>query len=254
VFVNEVKIHTFATSNAGLNPDARAEGAYNVIHTFKEGETVTKKQAGKNWLVLIGKRTVMAVTVAEARASKSSPQTLAASIAQRLASALVLPALAVDAEGIDIPPDKTAVFHVTGTSARKAIVESVPPGVVKVSKSGGEISVKPLKDGTTVLRIRFNADNVSVPVSVRPYAFNTHQAFAAQVVGDPADKIVVAGAVSAEVQTRCGAPSANQVWVKVLEPSPLLAGQTKSFLARLNFGTATILRTSTVPDGSTGVS
>jgi len=233
LFVNEVKIYTFATPLGGLSREARALSATGILGDYKDGTPFTKKKVGPNWQVLMGTRVLVTISTVESKARNAVAQTLAAMVTQKLIDAVRLPALAVDSLSIEIPVTRSTVVHLSGWAARKAAIESSTPGIVKVTRSVGELKIKPLRAGSTSLRIYFNDEEIVVPIDVLPLAFGSRTGLTAQVIGGPADRIVVAGAVSAAIQTRAGTPNNNQVWVRVLDSRPIPVGQTATVLARV---------------------
>lgn len=233
LLVNERKVHTFATPFGGMTPEKRALDASSVVRDYKSGDVFSKKKVGENWQVLMGKRIVVTITPKEAQASKVAAAALAASVTQRLSEAAKLPALMADVQAVELPATRTATIKLSGWGVRKATIEASNQGLLSVKRTENQLTVRPLKTGSTSLRIYFNQEQLVIPVTVLPWAFHAHKPLTAQVIGSPADKIVVAGAVSAAIQTRAGTPVENQVWVKVLDAVPIKVGDTAVVRARV---------------------
>lgn len=221
VFVNEIRIHTFDTPLGNLTPEARAKAAADQIRSCQEADPVTKVKQGQNWKVMVGSQVFMIVTPAEAKQKHTTAKALVATIVQRLIDANKLPPLSVAETRLDVPVGSTADLKLTGWASRKAGLTSSTTGVLGVQRNGGDIVLTGRKVGKTTLRAFFNEHEVSVAVNVLPYAFDPNQKLTAEVVGDPADPNVVAGAVSASIQTRANIEEPCKVWVRVVDAKPL---------------------------------
>ena len=233
LFVNEIRIHTFGTSFSGMTADQRAVAAAQVAKSSDGNDLPTKKKVGTQWIVSLGQRPFVTITEAEAKSRNSTSSTLAATITQRLIDAVKLPALVSDTTSLEVPVHKTMVIKISGWAARKATVEASQKEVVSVKRKGGELTVSALKPGSVDLRVFFNDESVVVSLSVLPYAFNVKKTLTAQVIGSPANSTVVAGAVSAAIQTRSDTPVQNRVWVRVIDPQAIKVGQSAIVKARV---------------------
>ena len=232
--VNEVRIYTFQTNHAGLSPSKRAELAAQVVKEFDGKSPVQKLKKGKNWQVAIGTRVVCTLTPEEARPFKVSPQSLAATIAQRLTDTLTLPALAIEKTSLQMPPGKTVGIKLTGYGASKAKLTSSVAGVVTVARGTGVLNVTSLKPGETKIVAQFGENSVETTVAVLPYAFDPRQSYQAQVVGRPADSSVVAGAVASALQAHESVPNGVVVWAKVANAGQLAPGESRTIKAKVH--------------------
>lgn len=233
LFVNEVKIHTFMTPHAGLTPAQRAAAASSNLQKLTQASTFTKVASGKNWLVKMGAATVLIVTPAEAKARRVSAQTLAATVTQRLIDAANQPPLKVVQKTLDIPTDRAGTLTVTGFAASKALATVSAPDVVRVEKTPGGFKVSPLGLGTVQVSVVSGEWKETVAVTVRPYAFTPSGPLWTQVTGDPADKTVVSGAVSALLQAHTPCPPGAKVWAKVSNAGPVSTGMERKVTAKV---------------------
>lgn len=233
LLVNGTRIHTFGAPLGGESPSQLAERSALVLKGFDGKVQFTKKAQKQNCLVLMGSRTVMVVTPAEAKTRNVSVSTLAATVTQRLINASKLPAIAIGSSRIELPESGSTSLALTGWATRKAVIETQKPGIVEIQRTEGAISLTGKSPGETILTIKFANNSVEIPVSVMPYAFKKGENLSALVMGNPADKSAVAGAITAALQTRSASPTTNRVWARVLDAQPLLPGQTKTFRAKV---------------------
>lgn len=233
LIVNEVRIHTFVTKTKGFSPSQRAALAAESLKAYDGPEALTKVAKGKALILKWGQKVVMTINPEEAKVLKVSPQTLAATVSQRIVDAASLPALVVDKTSLTLPPDKGLQVKLTGSGASKAKVLAAVPGVVSVTRSLGTLSLKPIKAGSTQLKIQFGESSIDVAVSVLPYALDPRVKIVAEVVGSPADESVVAGAVASALQAHASVPKGVRIWAKVLDAKSLMPGQFQSVKARV---------------------
>lgn len=233
VFVNNVRIQTFDAPFSGATPEERARTSAEFFKLAKSTDPVSKVKAGLNWKITVGGRVVLFVTPEDAKFKHTTVGSLVATIIQRLVDAFKLPALAADRAEVELPVGVSGTIQLTGWAAGKAGLTSSDKDVAKVERTGGALRVTGLKRGTTTLRAYYNDEEVTVTVTVMPFAFDAAQTLSAQVVGNPADPSVVAGAVSSSIQTRSSIDETCKVWVRVVDAKPLAKGRMTKVKAKV---------------------
>ncbi len=224
LFVNESRVFTFQTPQAGVAATLRAARVAAVLSALRPGSPLRIAGSGGQRKVLDGKHLILVLSEDDARAAQSSLASLAEAFVARVAEAAALPPLKADTTSVTLPPDRPAKVALVGSAAAKSAVSASRPGIVSVVRSTGSLTLKPVAVGETTLEIVSGAEALHITVAVLPYAFDVSHHWSVRVVGNPAGTSVVAGAAVAEVQSRGSSVPGVQVWAKALDAAALGTG------------------------------
>jgi len=226
LIVNEIPVLALTTSSSTSNPAERAKSAAAVLVTAKEGQIIEVEapEKAKTARLMLGTRTVITVTEAEAKVHKSNPTAVAKAWASRLNNALLLDTIELDRKELGLPPDRGGEVAVLGSRARKAQVSVTDPSLVKIGRSLGKLTVKPLAIGTTTIRIANGPVVRSVTVKVMPYAAKFPMHLTAEVTGSPASVAVVESAIQTAVEARIPLPAGVTYRLGTISAAALPAG------------------------------
>jgi hypothetical protein len=126
---------------------------------------------GGAWRVLVGPRSVVTVTQAEAAAQKSSAEGLAGLWAGRLKQALAGGYVAVSVKGgLDVPVGEGRLVRLAGPGLAKLSVTMTPKGVAEIRNFGARLWVAGASPGDAKLELATGDDRMALPVRVRHWA------------------------------------------------------------------------------------
>lgn len=205
VWVNEVEVAQVKTRLGNAAPIQRAGAAAQTLLAWKPGVAVESKAVGKDWKVVFGTRTILTVTAAEAKAWASTPEALAKAWADRIAAALALPPLEVDATAVRMPVAGRRELRLVGSEARKATVNVTGPGVV-VARTPGRLVLSGRAAGRATLTLKGWTAKQAVSVEVLQLAARLPSRIQVEVTGAPATADAVRAAVEAALLGAADSP------------------------------------------------
>jgi hypothetical protein len=206
VWINEVEVAQVKTRLGQAAPAQRAASAAQTLLAWKPGTAVEAKAAGKDWKVVFGTRTVLTVTTAEAKAWNVAADVLARAWADRIATALALPPLEVEATSVRMPVSGTRELRLVGSEARKAAVAVNGKGVA-VARTPGRLVLSSTAAGRATLTLKGWTAKQAVTVDVLPLAGRLPTQLTVEVTGAPATAEAVRAALEAALLGATDSPN-----------------------------------------------
>lgn len=170
---------------------------------------------------MLGARTVITITAAEAKAQLSDLEALASAWASKINDALALPTLTVAEGKLQLPPDKPTSVALTGSRSRKAVITVSDKAVTKIQRAQGVLKIIPTGVGKAVVSVTAGPLSKRIEVNVLPYAAKFPMHLTAEVTGLPATADVVESAIETAILARAAVPDGAMVKLGS-EPSPKL--------------------------------
>ena len=230
VYVNNVPILEW---KSGSDPSRIASDIAKNLRTLDEESVVKVRSVGEDAKVFAGQIQAVMVSSQEARSHQTTAPMLAEKWASKLRDALALPPLKFSEEFLREPLGTTKHVGLVGSLAFHAEVSCSSDSVAKVARTESGFDIQFVGNGDTrVTAISGNAQR-TLNVAVRPYAGTFPQEFMTEVVGSPAAKSTVSGAVEACLRTRVvSLPTATCSFIPV-SGDALAVGATKTYAVRL---------------------
>lgn len=226
--INGVQVFTLKTSAGGLAPAERANVISKTLWDFRRGQTVAVI-ADPGLRVALQGKTVVTITVAEAKAQGVTPDELAESWAKAINKALYVPPLVLQTENINLVVGKSQEIKILGSMARTASITVEPSGALEVKRTGYRLSVKATAVGEGQLIIKSGDLEKSVPFSVMAVAANLPQNVMTEVTGSPASKELVLDAIRGAVSTLVEAQPGARISYDVPVLDALTPGSTRVY-------------------------
>jgi hypothetical protein len=138
--------------------------------------------------IMAGGTALVAIDKATAQACDTTPQGLAASWVQNIATALRTPYVILEPHGrLQVPLAETRALHWGGTAGTNVTfsVNDAAVASVDLSDSGRALMVRGLGAGSTVLTATMEGDSVGLPVDVKPWAARLPRLAVAEVSSPP---------------------------------------------------------------------
>ena len=211
LIVNEVPVLTLRSSSKSQTPAKRAASAAATLSSAKEGEKITVASDKSSARLMLGPRTIITITPAEAKAQQSDMEGLAAAWASKLNDALALPTLTLSESKLQLPPDKPTSVGLTGSRSRKAVITISDKSVAKVQRAQGVLKIVPVGVGKTVVTVTAGPLSKKLEVNVLPYAAKFPMHLSAEVTGIPATADVVESAIQTAILARAAVPEGASV-------------------------------------------
>ncbi len=224
LYVNQVKVLSLRSVNGGVPASEVAAKAAERIGKAAAGERAAAEVKGGASLISMGGRPVLSVSKAEAKAQLSDLKALGELWAGAINRALDLPALALTTERIVIPLGGTRSVAGLGAGFRVAKYSVADKSVAGVTVGNGELILKGLARGQTMIEGKYGESMVNLEVTVLPVAATLPQSVTAQVMGQPASADVVESAVATAARTRLGMADGSRVTVGEFKVNPLMSG------------------------------
>lgn len=192
--VNGIVVARFVSSVGKTSPAQRAALAASRL-----------AGAGSAWAegayVVVDGNPVYGPSVADAKASKTTPQALAIVWAKKLNAALQIPPLKASDEFVRLPQGSATVVRLTGIEAKTATLKSDDPTIAGVERVNGGIRVRSKRLGRTAIAVQGATTLVTIDVQVRPWAATLPKTLDVEVTGAPATGNVVYGAIEGALKT-----------------------------------------------------
>ncbi|MBX3114327.1 MAG: hypothetical protein KF836_07145 [Fimbriimonadaceae bacterium] len=226
--INGVQVFTLKTSAGGLAPTERANVISKALWDFRRGQTVSVV-ADPGLRVALQGKTVVTITVAEAKAQGVTPDELAESWARAINKALYVPPLVLQTENINLVVGKSQEIKILGSMARTASILVEPSGALEIKRNGYRLSVKAMSVGEGQLIIKSGDLEKAVPFSVMAVAANLPQNVVTDVTGSPASKELVLDAIRGAVSTMVEAQPGARISFDVPPIDALTPGSTRVY-------------------------
>jgi len=226
--INGVQVFTVKTAAGGLGTKERTEVIAKALWEFRRGQTVAVV-ADPGLRVTLQGKTVVTITVAEAKAQGVAPEVLAESWAKAINKALYIPPLVLQSEVINLIVGRSQEIKILGSMARTASITVEPEGSLEVTRNGYRLAIKATSVGEGQLTVRSGDLEKSIPFHVMAVAASLPQSVTTDVTGAPAAKELVLEAIRGAVSTLVQAQPGARISFDIPDIDPLTAGNTKVY-------------------------
>jgi len=228
LFLNEVLVAEFRAASEGLRPDQRAQQAAAQLRRVASDAKPSVKARGENRQILMGTRVLWTWTQLDARAAETSLSDLAKQTVDRLERARTLAPVAKTLDTVVLPVGRAVSLGLIGSQVRVAALQAPPDSGIRFSLGEAGPQATASKVGQYPIQIRWGSTELSMTLTVLPYAAQIPATLAVDVAGAPASAQSVRVAVTRAIELGVVREPGAQLSYSLGSLSPVERGQVRT--------------------------
>lgn len=233
LYANGLPIFTFRAKAAGLTPEERAKRAAAQLTNAAAQLPVGTEDSNGAIFILTRKQRVFSILPEDARLQQMETQELAWKVSDKLRLAFELPPIRLGENLVRLPVGKSKTVALQGSMIDRLSVDSSRREVVDARIVEGQLQIKALAVGDSVVTLDTGAVQTTVGVQVRDIALSTPQTVITAVTGLPATAETVRGAIESAIKLNVRAAEGADIRILNLTPTPVDRGQSATFDVRV---------------------